>query len=77
MTDARENRATPNPGEVWRHHKGGVYRVVMLGWLEATRDPAVVYAASDGTVWIRSLANFMERVDEQGTPRFAKEAPHD
>lgn len=55
-------------GSVWRHHKGGTYRVLSLGYIEATLTPAVVYVSSqEHIVWIRPVSEFMdgrfERID--------------
>ncbi|MCP1674320.1 hypothetical protein J2T57_001422 [Natronocella acetinitrilica] len=40
------------------HRKGGKYRVLHRGLLEATLDPVVVYQAADGLVWVRPAAEF-------------------
>lgn len=43
-----------------RHKKGGVYRVVMEAILEADRSDVVVYDDAQGTVWVRSKAEFYD-----------------
>lgn len=46
-------------GQRWRHYKSGnVYQVIAIGIMEASLDPAVVYAGRDGVVWVRSLSIF-------------------
>lgn len=64
---------TPMPGEVWRHIKGGVYRVMNLARWEATGELCVVYQQEHGGVhlaeqymasqWIRTAQNFLARFD--------------
>ena len=44
-----------------RHLKsGGDYRVICAATLEADRTDAVVYDDRDGTVWVRSAAEFYD-----------------
>lgn len=58
-------------GKTYRHYKGGFYRVIAVGRLEATLEPVVVYQSSDGngTVWVRTAENFHELVSP-GVQRF-------
>lgn len=58
-------------GQRWRHFKGGEYDVVAVALLEASLDPAVVYAGHDGVVWIRALHVFLEEASP-GVPRFSR-----
>lgn len=41
-----------------RHRKGGLYRVLTHGTLEANRSPVVIYDDADGTVWVRPTEEF-------------------
>lgn len=41
-----------------QHRKGGLYRVIARGSLEADLTPAVVYDDAEGRVWIRPAAEF-------------------
>jgi hypothetical protein len=41
-----------------RHRKGGLYRVVARGRIEADLSPVVIYEARDGTTWVRPEAEF-------------------
>lgn len=64
--DASEVRA----GQRWKHtKKGTTYTVVATGIDEATMNPVVIYAGSDGIVWVRTLDVFLEDNNE-GRPRF-------
>jgi len=61
----------PQPGEIYRHYKGGHYSVVTSAIKEDTLEPMVVYRSNArGSVWIRTHANFVELVD--GVPRFSR-----
>jgi hypothetical protein len=50
------------PKEKWvathRHKKGGLYRVVRYGLLEADRSDVVIYDDADGLTWVRDKAEF-------------------
>ena len=54
---------TPKPGQIWRHAKGALYDVIAVGKMEADQSPVVIYvsAAGGGEVWVRPLANFLDR----------------
>lgn len=41
-----------------RHRKGGEYRILKRGKMEADLSPVVIYEAQDGTVWVRPEAEF-------------------
>ena len=43
------------PGQIWRHFKGGVYRVLYLAKQSETKEEYVIYTRDDGdgTVWAR------------------------
>lgn len=46
-------------GTRYRHHKGGMYRLVSWGQIEATGDQVVIYRSeSDGKVWVRPRDEF-------------------
>lgn len=61
MTDTPTDHAHP-ASQDWlpthRHRKGGLYRVLTHGILEADRSPVVIYDDADGTVWVRPTAEF-------------------
>lgn len=73
------------PGQVFRHYKGGLYTVVAVGIDEATMKPMVAYCSNlRGDVWFRTLDNWQEPVEVEtgptiprglprmGVPRFAR-----
>ncbi|WP_300019703.1 DUF1653 domain-containing protein [uncultured Roseobacter sp.] len=43
-----------------RHRKGGLYRVLSEGILEADRSAVVIYDDADGTVWVRASSEFWD-----------------
>ena len=51
-----------------RHRKGGLYRELARGVLEADRSDVVIYDDAEGAIWVRSAAEF-----DDG--RFAPVAP--
>ncbi len=61
------------PG-IYRHHKGGLYRVLFLARHSETEEVMVVYQALYGErgYWVRPLSLFLERVLVEGreVPRF-------
>lgn len=63
----------PVPG-LYRHYKGGAYRVIGIARHSETDEPLVVYRclAADGSLWVRPLAMFGETVTVNGVaqPRF-------
>ena len=67
--------SAPTPG-LYRHYKGGKYRVLHTGLNEATSEPVVVYQAQNetGQIWVRPVSSFTEWVDVDGVkiPRFTK-----
>jgi hypothetical protein len=63
----------PAAGDVYRHYKGGLYAVVMVGIKEDTLEPMVgYYSYTYRTHSFRTLANWNEGVETpDGTvPRF-------
>ena len=61
------------PG-IYRHYKGGLYRVLFLARHSETEEAMVVYQALYGErgYWVRPLSLFLERVLVEGreVPRF-------
>jgi hypothetical protein len=65
----RQAAGGPQPGEVYRHYKGGIYSIVARSIQEDTLEPLVTYHSNlKGTNWTRTLANFTETVDWGGKP---------
>lgn len=62
--------ATPLPGEIWRHFKGGVYRIITISFDHIKTDPWVVYRNVDScTTYHRELSDFMARIAHPGPTR--------
>lgn len=63
----------PQPRDVWKHYKGGVYRILTTAYHTETEQMMVVYhlAYGGGEVWVRPLDIFMglAGADEHGNPR--------
>jgi hypothetical protein len=69
-------------GQIFRHFKGGLYVIVCVSIKEDTLDTLITYRSNKkGTIWTRTAANFLERVDpspespfgEEPVPRFRRE----
>lgn len=64
---------------MYKHYKGGLYKVIANGLIESTQQPAVVYEAMadnpKSQIWIREEADFLATVDVDGQtiPRFVKQ----
>lgn len=43
-----------------KHRKGGLYRVIGEGVLEADRSAVTIYDDENGTVWVRSTVEFQD-----------------
>lgn len=56
----------PQPGSIWQHYKGDLYKVISVCVLESTEELAVCYSAEDGSFaypWVRSLKEWRELVE--------------
>ena len=57
-------------------HPDQAYRILAIGLLEASEEPAIVYQAEYGEqlTFIRPLASWLESVDDEGAlkPRFSR-----
>jgi hypothetical protein len=70
LKDLAQRQATggPQPGEVYRHYRGGIYSIVARCIKEDTLEPLVVYHSNkEGTNWARTLADFTEVCDVEMT----------
>ena len=45
----------------YRHHKGGAYTLLHVGKMEENGQEMAVYEAFNGEIWIRPLAEFVEK----------------
>lgn len=50
----------------YRHYKGGIYELVCEATQEADLQPAIVYRAPDGSLWIRPKSVFFEMITVAG-----------
>jgi DNA polymerase-3 subunit epsilon len=50
----------------YRHYKGGIYELVCKATQEADLQPAIVYRAPDGSLWIRPTSVFFEMIEVGG-----------
>ena len=59
---------------IYRHYKGGMYRVVCLAHHSETLEDMVIYRAlyGEGEFWVRPLSLWKEYVEQNGEkiPRF-------
>ncbi|RIH89936.1 hypothetical protein Mlute_00184 [Meiothermus luteus] len=71
------------PTGLYRHYKGGLYRVLGLARHSETEEWYVVYQTCYGqgeeSLWVRPLAMFLEEVEVGGqrVPRFRYLGPKD
>ncbi len=64
----------PTPGSIWRHHQGGLYRVICVARREADDHMMVVYQSLEGGwAWARDLGRWQALItpkDGERVPRF-------
>ncbi|MBP1586561.1 MAG: DUF1653 domain-containing protein [Lachnospiraceae bacterium] len=67
--------ATPAEGELYRHFKGGLYRIVTIAQHTEDLEGLVIYRSEDdpSKVWARPVVNFMSPVDKVKYPDAVQE----
>ena len=67
--------ATPAEGELYRHFKGGLYRIVTIAQHTDDLEGLVIYRSEDdpSKVWARPVVNFMSPVDKVKYPDAVQE----
>lgn len=65
-----KERANPSPNEVWRHFKGGEYKIITIAQETETEANLVIYEAlyKGHKVFARLLSMFMSEVDHKKYP---------
>ena len=65
-----KERANPSPNEVWRHFKGGEYKIIAMAQETETGANLVIYEAlyKEHKVFARQLDMFMSEVDHEKYP---------
>lgn len=72
-------REEPVRGEIWRHFKGGIYKIIAVGLHTETLERLVVYECEvpgtntnidcrAGDVYVRPYEMFMSKVDREKYP---------
>lgn len=66
-------RALPQAGEIYKHFKGNDYLIIGIGTLadnsiEDFEDCVVYKRLKDDTLWMRSITEFMSKVDTDKYP---------
>ena len=70
----------PLPGEIWKHYKGGTYKIITLATHTETDEVLVVYQSIPfGSMYVRPLSIWEEVIDNvyhQGQPvkRFVRKS---
>jgi len=79
MSSSENRTGDVRAGQLYRHFKGGRYRVVCVASDSESKAPFVVYQDVDNPtkVWVRSLEQFVDVHPEKKVKRFTLEAESD
>lgn len=62
-------KRTVKPGQIYKHFKGTIHKIVCIALDSETQEKVVVYThESDGEIWTRPLNMFLSEVDHQKYP---------
>lgn len=68
------NELSVEPGQLWRHFKGGICEIITVATHSETKERMVVYKCDacvtdefDG-IWVRPMSMFLSRVDKEKYP---------
>lgn len=69
--EKRTEERIPQKDEIYRHFKGGFYKIVTLAKDCDSAEAVVVYQAlyGEGEIYVRPLASFMEVLDREQYPK--------
>lgn len=56
------------PGQYWRHFKGGICEIITLATHSETEEQMVVYKCNACVTWVRPMSMFLSRVDKEEYP---------
>ena len=72
---ATEQDYRVKPGQIYRHFKGGFYKVLQVAQHESKQVELVIYqnvfTDTDPTVWAREIKDFSSTVDAAKYPQYA------
>lgn len=61
MTSNLDDQGEPTVGTYWQHKKGGMYRILMCGYLEKTMERVVAYQKYAYTdIFVRPMGEFLD-----------------
>lgn len=67
----RDEAPAPAPWQAThQHYKGGLYRVIATGRIEADLTPVTIYDNEEGDVWVRPDYDFHAKAPDGVTDRF-------
>jgi hypothetical protein len=62
----------PKSGEIYRHFKGHICKIIAIAKDSETLEEMVVYE-HEGEIWVRPLEIFMSKVDKEKYPNVEQE----
>ena len=62
------NELLVEPGQLWRHFKGGICEIITVATHSETEELMVVYKCDACVTWVRPMSMFLSRVDKEEYP---------